>query len=89
MAVAEFSVRECNGHVVVSLREEPDVTGAAKVATALVQVAVLEFIDSSAWQRWCTRASMPGRRAATCCWQHRRNLGIIPNTWRKPYAWTP
>jgi anti-anti-sigma factor len=58
MAIVEFSTRECNGRLVVCLRGELDVADAAKVAVALVQVAVLarqvildveglEFIDSS------------------------------------------
>jgi anti-sigma B factor antagonist len=58
MAIVEFSTRECNGQLVVCLRGELDVAAAAKVAAALVQVAVLArqvivdleglgFIDSS------------------------------------------
>jgi len=58
MAIVGFSTRECNGRLVVCLRGELDVAAAAKVAAALVQVAILarqvivdleglEFIDSS------------------------------------------
>jgi anti-sigma B factor antagonist len=58
MAIVEFSTRYCNGQLVVCMRGELDVADAARVAAALVQVAVLarqvivdleglEFIDSS------------------------------------------
>jgi anti-sigma B factor antagonist len=58
MAIVEFSTRTCNDQVVVRLGGELDVADAARVAAALVQVAVLarqvivdleglEFIDSS------------------------------------------
>jgi anti-sigma B factor antagonist len=58
MAFVELITREGNGQVVVSLRGELDVAGAASVAAALAQVAArtcqvivdlegLDFIDSS------------------------------------------
>jgi anti-sigma B factor antagonist len=58
LAIVEFSTRYCNGQLVVCMRGELDVADAARVAAALVQVAVLarqvivdleglEFIDSS------------------------------------------
>jgi anti-sigma B factor antagonist len=58
MANVELSTRECDGHVVVSLRGELDVTDAAYVAASLGVIAArgrsvimdlsgLEFLDSS------------------------------------------
>jgi anti-sigma B factor antagonist len=58
MVSVQLSSRECDGQVVVVLRGELDVAGAAKVAASLTVVAVggrsvivdlkgLEFIDSS------------------------------------------
>jgi anti-sigma B factor antagonist len=58
MFSVNLTTRECNGHIIVALRGELDITDAASIAAALAAVAVrkpeiivdladLEFIDSS------------------------------------------
>jgi anti-anti-sigma factor len=58
MVSVDLSTRDCDGHVIVMLRGEPDVADAAAVAAALAVIAAcepeiivdptgLEFVDSS------------------------------------------
>ncbi len=87
MFSVDLSTSECDGYVVVALRGELDIAGAAAALAAvaarkpdMVTRSAGAGITSSRWPRPCLTASAAGGRAGAATEAHQSSLAVLSAT---------